>query len=210
MANSKNFKLIAYNTLKQKILTNELKPNEYLEEKKLCEMIGMSRTPIREAISLLAQENLVQIIQNKGIFVSEISIQSVRELFEVRHLIEPLVLEKAFPNLDFDRLIEFRGKFSEYLETKDYPYLHQIDYEFHNYITSCCKNSYLNKIMNNISDQFQRVRTQDFYSKERTENGAREHLELIDMFLQGDCGQALKALQKHIGNTEKYYFQSLL
>ncbi len=210
MANKKNFKMQAYEILKRKILANEFKPNEYLEEKNLCEMVNMSRTPIREAINLLAQENLVTVIQNKGVFVSELGIQSVRELFEARHTLEPIILQKAFSNLDFDVLIGYKKAFDKGLEDKDYPRLHQLDYEFHNYIHSCCQNSFLSKTMATLSDQFQRVRTQSFYSKERTENGAHEHLQLIELIMQGKREQAAAFLDKHIGNTEKYYFQSLI
>ena len=143
MANSKNYKLQVYQALKEKILSNEFGPNQYLEEKKLCEMMGVSRTPIREAINLLAQENLVQVIPNKGIFVTDISIQSVRELFDARAMIEPLVLQRALPNLDFDKILEFKQRTLDALERSDYSALHWLDYEFHNYINSCCRNSYM-------------------------------------------------------------------
>lgn len=209
MTTKKNLKLEAYAILKQKILTNELKPNEYLEEKMLCEMLGISRTPIREAISLLVQDNLIQVIPRKGIFVTGITVQSSRELFEARHLLEPMILELSFHNLNFDTLIDFKNKFIQALEEKNHSLLHQLDYEFHNYITSCCKNSFLMKVMNNLSDNFQRVRTQEFYSETRTENGAKEHLELIDLFIQGDLEKSLLLLQKHISNTESYYFRSV-
>ena len=210
MANSKNYKLQVYQALKEKILSNEFGPNQYLEEKKLCEMMGVSRTPIREAINLLAQENLVQVIPNKGIFVTDISIQSVRELFDARAMIEPLVLQRALPNLDFDKILEFKQRTLDALERSDYSALHWLDYEFHNYINSCCRNSYMIQIMRNISDQFQRVRTQDFYSKERTENGAHEHLQLIELIIKGEREQAVEMLRKHINNTQEYYFRSLL
>ena len=210
MANSKNYKLQVYQILKEKILSNEFGPNQYLEEKKLCEMMGVSRTPIREAINLLTQENLVQVIPNKGIFVTDISIQSVRELFDARGMIEPLVLQRALPNLDFDKILEFKQRTLDALEQSDYTALHWMDYEFHNYINSCCRNSYMIQIMRNISDQFQRVRTQDFYSKERTENGAHEHLQLIELIIKGEREQAVELLRKHINSTQEYYFRSLL
>ena len=210
MANSKNYKLQVYQILKEKILSNEFGPNQYLEEKKLCEMMGVSRTPIREAINLLAQENLVQVIPNKGIFVTDISIQSVRELFDARGMIEQRVLQRALPNLDFDKILEFKQRTLDALEQSDYTALHWMDYEFHNYINSCCRNSYMIQIMRNISDQFQRVRTQDFYSKERTENGAHEHLQLIELIIKGEREQAVELLRKHINSTQEYYFRSLL
>lgn len=210
MSNQKNYKMQAYDVIKQNILSNRFKPNEYLEEKMLCEMLGISRTPIREAINLLARENLVQVIQNKGVFVTEISIQSVRQLFEARIMLEPMILVKSMPNLDFDILMRFKQDTINALEQKDYPRIHALDYDFHNYINSCCKNTYLIQIMGSLSDQFQRVRTQDFFSVERTENGAHEHLRLIEVFVEGNTEKAAELLRQHIISTQKYYFKSLL
>lgn len=209
MAKSENLKQKAYTVIKGKILNNELKPNEYLEEKLLCDMLGISRTPIREAISQLAFENLVQIIPHKGIFVADLSVQSVKELFQARHLIEPMILKLSYQNLEADILLSFKERFCLALDQKDYPLLHRLDYEFHQYLSSSCGNSYLMKMMGNISDNFQRVRTQSFFTKERTENGAREHLELIDILIKKDIDQALVLLDKHIFSTEFFFSQSI-
>lgn len=210
MASSKNLKMVAYNTLKRKIMLNELEPNEYLEEKKLCEMLNISRTPIREAISMLEWEQFVQVIPNKGIFVSDISIRMIKELFQVRHMFEPEAARLALPNLDADMLMEYRHRFLDGLERKDYATLHQMDYDFHNDINAACSNKYLTRILNNISDQFQRVRTMSFYTAERTENGAREHLELIHLMLQNESEEVARLMQKHISSTETYFFKSLI
>lgn len=210
MSNYKKLKSIAYGTIKQKILNNELLPGEYLEEKKLCEMLNVSRTPIREAISRLEQEDLVQVIPSKGIFVTTVSVQAIKELFQARHYLEPMLLRLSFPNLNIDTLLEYKQNFASALEASDYPKLHQLDYDFHNYINSQCNNGYLIKMMNILSDNFQRVRTQEFYAKERTETGAREHLILINLLIDGDMEGATEYLGKHISSTEKYYFKSLI
>lgn len=202
--------MTAYTTLKRKIMFNELQPNEYLEEKKLCEMLQISRTPIREAISMLEFEQFVQVIPNKGIFVSDLSIRMVKELFQARHLIEPMVLQLAMPNLDVEMLIAYRRRFKEKLEEKDWQTLHLMDYDFHNDINAGCNNAYLTHMIQSISDHFQRVRTTDFFTAERTENGAREHLELINLMLRSDTDAAMKLLQKHISSTEMFFFQSII
>ena len=210
MANYKKLKIKAYNIIKQKILNNELQPGEYLEEKMLCEMLDVSRTPIREAISLLENENLVQIIPNKGIFVTTFTIQSVKELFQARHLMEPMALQLSFKNLNIDILVDFKKKFSDGIEKKDYPLLHELDYKFHNYLNSKCNNAYLVRYLKNISDNFQRVRTMSFYTVERTEAGAQEHIQLIELIIEEDLHGSIEFLERHISNTEKYYFKSLL
>lgn len=210
MASSKNLKNEAYQFLKKKILMNELAPNEYLEEKKICEWTGMSRTPIREAINRLAQEGLVTVIPNKGGFVASLDIQRVRELFEARIELEPMVLKKGFERIDPEVMERFRREFEEGLEKKDYPFLHEKDYEFHNYLNSLCGNEFLVRTMDHLQDLFQMIRTQDFYSRERTENGAREHIQMIDLAGRGDREAMAELLILHIQNTERYYYQSLV
>ena len=198
-----------YTLIKTKILNNEFSEGEYLEETKLAELFEVSRTPVREAINALENENLVQIIPKKGTFVTTLTTPIIKDLFQARHIIEPVAFELAFPHLDFEILLKYKDEFSINIENKDYKRLHQLDYEFHNYINSLCRNKYLIKFLSGISDNFQRVRTQDFYTERRTLGGAEEHLLLIDQIIEGNLNSAIILLKEHISNTEKYYFQSL-
>lgn len=199
-----------YTILKDKILNNELSEGEYLEEKKISELLGVSRTPLREAINSLENENLVQIIPNKGTFITTLSTQDIKELFQARHIIEPVAFELAFPHLDTEVLLAFKDEFASNIKAKDYKRLHQLDYELHDYINSMCRNQYLIKFLSSISDNFQRVRTQDFYTEDRTLGGADEHLVLINLIIAGQRDEAVAHLEEHISNTEKYYFKSLI
>lgn len=207
---AQSLKQKVYTILKARILNNELSEGKYLEETKLAEQLGVSRTPLREAIQALENENLVQIIPNKGTFVTTLTTQAIKELFQGRHIVEPVAFEMAFPYLDFEILLKYKNKFITNIENKDYKKLHQLDYDFHNYINSMCRNQYLIKFLNGISDDFQRVRTQDFYTEKRTLGGAEEHTLLIDQVIEGNLENALTLLKEHISNTEKYFFQSLI
>ena len=163
LSNNKNLKMTAYTELKRRILRNELKPNEYLEEKQLCEMLGISRTPLREALSQLEREQLVVIVPTKGTFVADMSVKTAKDIFQMRHILEPIALRMAMPNLNPDLLLDYRRRFVSNLEKKDYATLHQMDYEFHNDINKRCGNDYMIRVLSNLSDQFQRIRTQDFF-----------------------------------------------
>lgn len=210
MAKREPLKNIAYATLKSKILNNEFPPNTYLEEKALCDLLQISRTPIREAISKLEFENLVQTIPQKGIFVTDFSIQSVAELFQARKLIEPLLLSLSGPVLTKDTLLEFRERTMAAIEAGDIDQLCQIDCRLHNYFNSNCQNQFLAKLVTSIADQYQRVRTQSFYPQERTVEGAKEHIGIIDKLVDEEFTAAQDLLRQHIVNTESYYFKNLL
>jgi len=199
---------VAYGVIKNKIMNNEFKSGEYLEEKKLCELVGVSRTPIREALNQLSNEDFVIIIPNKGTFVTTMDVQKAKELFQTRSYLEPIVLKIAWKNLDLAMLEEYKDSFHDSIENKDVKNLNELDYEFHNYINSCCHNEYLAGIMYRLQDQFQRVRTLNYYNHERVLGGAREHIQLINLYKEDKIDEAIELLHTHVLNTERYYYMS--
>lgn len=96
----KSRKEIAYDYIKPKIVFCELKPGDILDEKKIIEELGFSRTPIREAISELAEEKLVTIMPRRGIVVTQISLKDVEDMLNARALLEPYIFQNAFPNVE--------------------------------------------------------------------------------------------------------------
>ncbi|RGY97792.1 GntR family transcriptional regulator [Clostridium sp. AM58-1XD] len=210
MHEKKPLNMYAYEKLKEMILNNEFKAGSHLEEKDLCELLSISRTPLREAINRLAYENLVQTIPKKGIFVTELSIQFITELFQARKLIEPIVVVLSAKNLNKDRLMDLRRKNISLINSEDIMGLHKLDYELHEYLNSRCDNQHLLKSITYISDQFQRVRTQDFYPRERALKGANEHITIIDSLVNEDFDSLPQLIQTHITSTESFYFKNLL
>lgn len=209
MANYKHLKEKSYTLIKQKILSNEIAPGEHLDLEELSEMVGGSKTPVREAVNMLVQEQLLQNVPGRGVFVTTLSVQSIKEIFQMRRILEPLALQMALDRLNMDMLLSFRDRFTAGIAAKDYPTLHQMDYDFHNYLNDNSGNTYMVQFLRALSDNFQRVRTQPFYMAERTLGGAQEHLVLIDYLLDGNIEQAKPFLVEHISNTEKYFFRSL-
>lgn len=99
----------AYDIIKQKILSCEYKPGQLISEKEIVEELNISRTPIREALNKLNGEGLLNIIPKKGIQISDLSIKKLKEIFEIRHLLEPLSVKLAIKNI--------QEKDIEYLKT---------------------------------------------------------------------------------------------
>ena len=110
MTSGLNMKDIAYSVIKNKILTNEFISGQYLEEKMLCELVGVSRTPIREAVRQLEVEGFLQTKMSKGIFVTTIGVEETKDLFQARMLVEPIVLELAWTYLEILPLEELCQK----------------------------------------------------------------------------------------------------
>ena len=87
-----SLKQIAYNTIKEKILSCEYEPSSFFNEEALCEELQMSRTPVRDALSRMEQENLIQIVPKKGFFIAPMSITEINMVFEGRLLLEPYII----------------------------------------------------------------------------------------------------------------------
>lgn len=210
MTNRLKMKDIAYNVIKNKILSNEFSSGQYLEEKMLCELVGVSRTPIREAVNQLQNEGFLNVQANKGIFVTTIDLISAKELFQARLLLEPMMLEIGWNNLDSETIQDFKEKTIKFLESDDFQALNELDYEFHNYLNASAKNNYLTDILNRLQDQFQRIRTLDFNRVERILGGAKEHLEIFESFENSDLERTKELLISHIQSTQSFFYQSFL
>ena len=109
----KSRKEIAYDYIKPKIVFCELKPGDILDEKKIIEELGFSRTPIREAISELAEEKLVTIMPRRGIVVTQISLKDVEDMLNARALLEPYIFQNAFPNVEKDVLLRMKNQLND-------------------------------------------------------------------------------------------------
>lgn len=210
MSDRPRMKDIAYNVIKNKIMSNEFVSGQYLEEKFLCDLVGVSRTPIREAINQLEKDGFVENKANKGIFVTTIDLRKSKELFQARMYFEPVILELAFENISAKELELFTNRTNEYILSEDFQALNEIDYEFHNYIHSCCNNDILRDFANKLQDQFQRIRTLDYYNEERILGGAKEHIKIINEITDNKLEESKIEMKKHILSTQKYYYKSFL
>ena len=107
-----NLKTQAYNTIRQKIVTCEYAPGTFLNEELLTTELGLSRTPVRDALSRLEQEGLIEIKPKKGIIVMPLSINTINMIFEVRQLYEPYILLNYGNALSVERLKDLYNIFS--------------------------------------------------------------------------------------------------
>lgn len=90
---------IAYETIKGKILTCEFKPGQLVSEKEIVEELKISRTPVREALNILSGEGLLNIIPKKGVQISDLSVKKLKEIFEIRRILEPFSIKQAIKNI---------------------------------------------------------------------------------------------------------------
>lgn len=185
----------AYKYIKSKIINCEYAPGDFLDEKTLIKEINSSRTPIREALNKIEQENLIKIIPKKGVFVTEISLKNIYDVYQARNLIEPTTIIIYGNNYDKSKLTEFKSSFQkENLKSNDF---YKIDDRFHEYIVNISKNSYIINLMNDIRVQNQRIRIITGKSHDFN-NSVNEHIEIIDSILNKNYTEAEQLMKKHI------------
>jgi DNA-binding GntR family transcriptional regulator len=197
---------VVFNTLRQAILTGELKPGERLMEIHLADKLGVSRTPIREAIRKLELEGLVTMIPRRGAEVAQITEKSMNDVLEVRRALDALCAELACDRIDgegLERLGDACGKFEEAIRTKDVKEIARADVALHDIIVQATGNQRLIQLVNNLSEQMYRYRFEYIKDTSQHETLVEEHKVIYESILRKDKETAAQAARIHIDNQEK-------
>ena len=188
-----------YDELKRKILACEYSPGTMLTEEGICETLQASRTPVRDALGRLEQEQLVSILPKKGVKVNQVSLSNVNELFEVRLLMEPYAVLRYGNRIADSVYAEYVQAFRNPL--KDKITLYQKDDEFHKMFIEATGNQYLKVFYNMVEDQVMRYRVLSDIANRTTES-ITEHLDIAMNCLRGDWERASGAMRAHIENAK--------
>jgi DNA-binding GntR family transcriptional regulator len=209
----KSLKEKAYKNLKEMIISGKLKSNERIDEDLLSKSLDVSRTPIREAINKLEQEGWINIIPRKGMFVNNVSIKEINDVFQVRNNFEPIILEMAFERIEKKSLEELRSEFLFFLNKKelsseDNIKLDFLDNQLHLLILKHCNNNFIIKMMENVYEHNMRIRNLSVQPKKRRITATNEHIKIIDAILAENFPKALKELKLHNLKAKEGFFNS--
>ncbi len=197
---------VVFNTLRQAILKGELKPGERLMELTLAERLGVSRTPIREAMRKLELEGLVVMVPRKGAQVADISEQDLNDVLEVRISLEHLAIEKACERMteeDMSRLFLASKSFERMISEGDLVQLAEADEAFHDMIYKGSGNKRLNQVLSNIREQMYRYRVEYLKEEETREQLLWEHQELTRAIRDRDVKKAQEISFHHLENQRQ-------
>lgn len=194
---------VVFNTLRQAILRGELKPGERLMEIQLANKLGVSRTPVREAIRKLELEGLVLMIPRKGAEVADISEKSLRDVLEVREALEELAVRLACDKITKEGIVELKKAaqdFRKVLKSHDITEIAEADVRFHDVICIITENQKLVQLLNNLREQMYRYRIEYLKDPEIYEKLLDEHEEIIRHIEKGEKEEAAKVVSQHIEN----------
>lgn len=203
---------VVFHTLRRGIMQGDLKPGERLMEIKLANRLGVSRTPIREAIRMLELEGLVVMIPRKGAQVAEITEKDLKDVLEVRMGLEELAVKFACQRIteeQLDNLHHASRKFEEAVKREDLTELAQADVDFHDLIYKATGNERLVQLLNNIREQMYRYRVEYLKDEEIRGSLVQEHDTLLEKLSQRDLEGAKQVTQSHIERQQAYILETI-
>ena len=194
---------VVFQTLRQAILKGELKPGERLMEIQLAQKLGVSRTPVREAIRKLELEGLVLMIPRKGAEVARISEKSMRDVLEVRRSLEELAIELACERMteeDFKELDLAQNAFKKAVAGGTAMEIAETDEAYHDIIYNSTGNTRLVQILNNLREQIYRYRVEYIKNPDNYPVLIAEHNAIAEGLKNRDKEAATLAMHKHVKN----------
>ena len=215
MKNNIDKKLKAYKHLKKYIIAYQLQPGQRLEHEYLKRVIGVSTTPIREAMNQLAQEGYIYQIKNRGYFVSILTAEELKNLCEIRQALELFALKKTLttgiviPEKAVSVLERLMDKYVEFVEKDVFIQRLTLDRAIHLTLAKLSGNKDLVKELRRIFEKTHYKRKILEILPKRGKIAAAEHLELLKYIKNNDIENALNTLEVHINNGKKSVLKSL-
>ena len=193
-----NLKQQIYCDLKDKLIHCVYPPGTVLNEMILTEEYGVSRTPVREAVSQLELDQYVTVLPKKGIYVRDLTIDDALHIFQTRIEIEPITLKLAQPYLNIEKLLEFRSRFER--KEDDLEHAYELDMAMHLYLIDCCRNTYLINMMHRLFEDNTRMIIYTGQNKLKIHNARAEHIEILDSLIaMRDPEECAALMRSHVG-----------
>lgn len=187
--------------LRELITCGHLKPGEKLKEIEIAESLGVSRSPIREALRILYHEGLVDIISRRGAYVHKITLEDVKNIYQTKEMIEGFAAPLAVENMtdqDISEVEELWEKMKFLSRDKELEKYLEASSDFHNKIIECARNKKIEKIYQGIRTSITFLRSVVLNSDKRMESSLLEHQLIVDALKARDKDMAMKRSCEHV------------
>ena len=201
---------VVFESLREAIINGVLEPGERLMEIQLAEEMGVSRTPVREAIRKLELENFVVMIPRKGAYVAGVSHKDIAEVFEIRSALEGLAAGLAAERATEEEIKEMEKILLHHdREDMSLEDIVSTDTDFHALVYKASRNERLIQILENLRVQIQRFRTTSLSVPGRLKDAISEHQAIVEAIARQDGEEAQVLATAHIMNAENIMFEAL-
>ena len=209
--NYKPLREIVFETLREAIISGLLEPGERLMEIQLAEELGVSRTPVREAIRKLELEGFVVMMPRKGAYVAGVSVKDIVDVFEIRAALEALAAGLAAERITTDELDEMERAARHIYESNDKIINNMVesDSAFHALLYKASRNQRLVQIITLLKEQIQRFRTTSLSQPGRIKHAVDEHRGIIEAISEHNVELASTLAREHIEASEQIFLNSM-
>ena len=207
LQNHRPLREIVYEELKRQILIGEIAPGTRMMEVELADDMGVSRTPVREAIRKLEKEGLVTIEPRRGAYASDISIKDIVDVLEVRQELEGMAAAMAAQKAteeQKEQLSKVTEQYRAAVESGDVEEMIKFDEAFHKIIVGCSDNKTLGQLVSQVQELALRFRYIYYDDFARFGSQPMEHKEITDAIISGDADKARKAAEEHISHLKAF------
>jgi DNA-binding GntR family transcriptional regulator len=187
--------------LRERIIEGDLAPGVRLNERQLCERMDVSRTPLREALRLLAHEGLVTVVPNRGAFVAQMSPEAVRQSFEIMGALEALAAERACRHITDAEVAEIAALTFEMQACHargDLPEYYRLNRAVHDAITAASRNPMLDELMHKLNLRIQNLRFRSNLDVGKWNAAVREHLRMVELLRKRDADGLARLMREHL------------
>lgn len=194
---------VVFNTLREAILKGELKPGERLMELQLAAKLGVSRTPIREAIRMLEQEGLAVTIPRKGAEVAKMTEKDMEDVLQIREALDELAAKIACEQISEEQLEELVAtmhEFEESTKTDNVKKIAEADVKFHDIIYQSTGNPTLVNMLNNLREQMYRYRVEYLKDENNYPTLMKEHKDIVEGLVRKNKMQVTETMHQHVKN----------
>lgn len=205
---------VAYDRLKDAIRYADLTPGEPLSENRISRALGISRTPVREALQLLAQEGLIEVIPGRAVTIASRSIREVLDVLHIRLLLEPELIRlstEAISDTQLETLWDSLLKMEQALEDEDRAAWSKADTVWHEVLSEACPNKLLGEHVLQMRNRIHRYANVDHKLKfEQLRNGTTEHRVIVEAITEKNPQKAELLMRQHIENLRNNLFNQLV
>lgn len=195
-----------FHSIREGILSGKYDKNEELKEKTIGDELGVSRTPVREALRQLELEGLVTIIPNKGAYVVGFSPEDIHDIYEIRSVLEGLCARRAAMRAtteQFEALEEIMCLSDFQIQRKHYDQLVELDNKFHEQLYKASGSKMLEHVLSDFHHYVERVRRVTWRDPKRSVKSNEEHRQILDALKEKDADKAEQLANRHMMNTIK-------
>jgi len=191
------------NNLKDMIMAGEIKEGDKINENELCVFMGISKTPLREALRVLSAEKIIKLVPNKGSYVCKPTIEEIKEMFDVMSVLEGICARTATGKMtdsNFARLEKLHEKLEESFQRRDQKNYIKFNNVYHIFLQEVAGNETLNQIIYGLRQKILLYRFKSLNLPGRFEESIQEHRELLKVFQERDPEKAEILIKTHLKN----------